>query len=256
VEGHWDYPLRQRGLLFAPVVFSGQVRRAKRYVPSYVIREECLLGSLFVRPRDHHYYFGDYFEKGYEQQGYVPWTRYHLPGAVCDSLFGYYRQYGGDRTWEQALQSLYAARYAGKAPRPPRTLVAQETFVRKVTVERKLSAQQLQQVTVLAPLAQVGRAGHKLEKIRGKDFAAYRQSAAALVQFGQQFQQREFQVYSERRGEERFARGPVVVKWKKGHPHGGPPGQLKKLGVPPPFPGDPFEKDGHKGHKHKKDKGK
>jgi hypothetical protein len=229
------------------------VRKGLRYVPHHVVREECLLGSLFVRPADHHYYFGDYFEERYQKGGYVPWTRYQPPGAVCDSLFGYYRQYAGDRKWEQSIQGLYAARYAGKAPRPPRTLVAQEAFVRKVTVERTLTVPQLQQVTVLAPLVQYEHAGHKLEKLRREDLAAYRQSAAALVQFGQQFQQSAFQVYSEK-GEQRFAKGPMIIKWKKGHPHGGPPGQFKK-GVPP-FPGVPFEEDGHKGKGHKKGKDK
>src|SRR5207248_1335851 len=72
VEGHWDYPLRERGLLFAPVAFAGQVAPATRYVPRYVVREECLLGSLFVRPTTHHYYFGDYFEQRYEKRGTSP----------------------------------------------------------------------------------------------------------------------------------------------------------------------------------------
>ena len=79
----------------------------------------------------------------------------------------------------------------------------------------------------------------------------------ALARFGVDFQQSEFELYSERRGERGFAGGPVMVKWKKGHPHGGPPGQLKKIGAPPPFPGLPFEgEDGPKGGKHKKGKGK
>jgi hypothetical protein len=254
VEGHWDYPLRARGLLFAPVAFASPVVRVTQYVPHYVVREECLLGSLFVRPNCHHYYFGDYFETRYEKLGFVPWTRYRIAGPVCDSLFGYYRLHAGDRGWEQSLQSLYAARYAGQALRPPRTLIEQETFIRTTAVERKLTVNQVQQVTVLAPLLQYEIAGGKLEKLRREDIAGYRQSAAALAQFGQEFQRRESQVFSESRraGTEGFAEGPLVVKWDKGHPHGGPPGQLKKLLAPPPFPGE----DNHKGEKHKKEKDK
>jgi hypothetical protein len=256
-EGHWDYPLRERGLLFAPVAFSGPGAPRAPYVPRHVIREECLLGALFVRPACHHYYFGDYFERRYEKQGYVPWTRYQMPGAVCDSLFGYYRQHAGDRGWEESVRSLYAARYAGQAPRPPRTLVDQEAFVRSATSERTLTVTQLRQVAAVAPLGQYEREGLKLEQLRREDFTAYRQSAAALAQFGQQFQRRESQVYSDKRVEERFVNGPVVVKWEKGHPHGGPPGQLKKWGAAPPFPGRPFDdEDGHKGGKPKKGKDK
>jgi hypothetical protein len=256
VEGHWDYPLRERGLLFAPVAFAALPGRSFKYVPSYVVREECLLNSLFVRPLTHHYYFGDYFEQRYEKEGFVPWTRYHSVGTVADSLFGYYRQYAGDRGWEQSIQNLYAARFAGKAPRPPRTLVAQEAFVRTTAVQQKLTVNQLQQVAVLAPLAQSERHGYKLEKLRREDFTAHQQSALALTQFGQQFQQRESQVFSSQRGGPRVASGPQVIKWEKGHPHGGPPGKMKKTASPPPFPGHVDGDGGHKGGKPKKDKDK
>jgi hypothetical protein len=135
--------------------------------------------------------------------------------------------------------------------------VEQEAFVREVTVRRTLTVHQLEQVTALAPLAGYERSGPKLEKLRREDISAYGQSAAALAQFGEQFRQGELQVYSDQRGAERFVNGPVVIKWQKGHPHGGPPGQLKKLGAAPPFPGDPFDEDGgHKKGKHKKGKGK
>src|SRR5262245_12273423 len=255
VEGHWDYPLRERGLLFAPVVFRG--KGAARYAPSHVVREECLLGALFVRTAARHYYFGDYFEKGYERQ-YVPWTRYRPPGAACDSLFGYYRLHAGDRRWEQSVQSLIAARYAGESPRPPRTLAAQEAFVRKITNERTLTVNQLQQVTVLAPLGEFEHHGYRVEKLRREDASAYRQSAAALTRFGVEFQQSESELYSDRRGDRRVAGGPVIVKWKKDHPHGGPPGHLKEFAAPPPLPGlpDEWDDDGPRGGKPKKGKGK
>jgi hypothetical protein len=217
------------------------------------VREECLLGSLFVRPAYHQYCFGDYFETRYEKQ-YVPWTRYHLPGAAYDCLFAYYRQHAGDRGWEHSIQSLYTARYGGNEVRLPRTLAEQELFVRKVSSERRLTVTELQRVTVLATVAQYEGSGHHFETLRREDAVAYGQSAVALRQFGQQFQQRERQLYSDPRGAERFDSGPIIVKWKD-HPHGGPPGQLKKHGGPPPFPGRAFEGDGE-GHKGEKKKGK
>jgi hypothetical protein len=250
VEGHWDYPLGERGLLFAPVAFPGSVAATTQYVPSYVVREECLLGSLFVRAAARHYYFGDYFEQRYQRQGFVPWTSYHLPGAEFDSLFGYYRQHAGDGKWEPSIRALFAARYAGKVPRPPRTLVAQETVIRKV------STQEVRRLTVLAPLARPERHGFKVETIARAELSAYQQSAAALAQLGVQFQQSEWQVYSDKKKGKRPAEGVVAVKWKKGHPHEGPVGKMKNIAVPP-FPDDPFgSEDGPKGGKHKKGKGK
>jgi len=52
-EGHWDYPLQRRGLLFAPVYFARPaafVRADFAYTPSFVGQTDFLLGALFVRP--------------------------------------------------------------------------------------------------------------------------------------------------------------------------------------------------------------
>src|SRR5206468_12301606 len=60
VDGYWDFPLRQRGVLFAPVYFSPVVyaRPAFIYTPRYVVYDDALYGALFVRPGGG-YYFGD-----------------------------------------------------------------------------------------------------------------------------------------------------------------------------------------------------
>ena len=166
----------RRGVLFAPVYYQEPLytRANYTYTPSAVISTDLLTVHLFARPRYCHYYFGDYFDQRYERQGYVPWTRYRQPGAAFDGLFGYYRQHAGERGWEHAIQGLYAARYTGKAPRPPRTLVEQEKFVRQGTAQRTLPVEQIQQAAVLAPLAQYERSGYKLEKLRREEFMAYK----------------------------------------------------------------------------------
>src|SRR5205823_1339207 len=63
VDGYWDYPLDQRGLLFAPVRIDPRAFAAARrpFVPQYVVHSDFLLGALFVRQAAPHYYFGDYF---------------------------------------------------------------------------------------------------------------------------------------------------------------------------------------------------
>jgi hypothetical protein len=124
VNGYWDYPLEDRGLLFAPVVFTEPLWSNPNwfYRPSYCIDLRGLLWSLFCRPRYCHYYFGDFFDQGYYTQGFYPWfaygRRWHSP------LFGYYNwQHRGERGWFNGLVRDYRARRAGDLPRTPRTLV-------------------------------------------------------------------------------------------------------------------------------------
>src|SRR5262249_17893954 len=61
VSGHWDYPLEDRGLLFAPVAFTEPLWSNPNWFfrPSYCVNLRGLLWSLFCRPRYCHYYFGD-----------------------------------------------------------------------------------------------------------------------------------------------------------------------------------------------------
>src|SRR5262249_50051960 len=80
VEGYWDCPLRERGLLFAPVAIDFRIfgRPHWFYRPSYVVYDECLLGALFLRTGWGHYYFGDYFDAGYRRLGFTAWLDFRL----------------------------------------------------------------------------------------------------------------------------------------------------------------------------------
>src|SRR5579864_5223141 len=75
IEGYWDFPLRERGLLFAPVYISPVVayRPGWYYSPTFVVYDNSLYGALFVRTGSTHYYFGDYFEARYTSIGYHSW---------------------------------------------------------------------------------------------------------------------------------------------------------------------------------------
>src|SRR5581483_9567918 len=126
VEGYWDYALRQRGLLFAPVRIDLRVCLRPRwcYRPCYVVADDCLYGALFVRRGCSCYFFGDYFDAGCRRLGYVSWIDVRIGRAGYDPLFSYYRcQFRNDRHWEVELRGLYVARFNGTVPRPPRTLV-------------------------------------------------------------------------------------------------------------------------------------
>jgi hypothetical protein len=126
IEGYWDFPLRERGLLFAPVYISPVVayRPGWYYSPTFVVYDNSLYGALFVRTGSTHYYFGDYFEARYTSIGYHSWFSVSFGRSYSyDPLFSYYRfTYRHDPYWEPAMREVYVARYAGDLPRPPVSL--------------------------------------------------------------------------------------------------------------------------------------
>jgi hypothetical protein len=161
VDGYWDYPLGSRGLLFAPVAFERRVWAQPDwfYQPSYVVSDAFLVSSLFVRPRYDHYYFGDYFEPRYQQAGFVSWVDFRVSRQFHDPLLSYYRwQFRNNPSWVRDLRQVYVGRTQGTIPRPPRTLVQQNTLVqnRVVTNVQNTAINNITNVTNLrsvAPLA-------------------------------------------------------------------------------------------------------
>ena len=130
VDGFWDRPFERRGFLFAPIrVAPALLATPWTYVPQYVVQPDFLMGALFVRPSHCHYYFGDYFEAGYRRSGFVPWCDYRGGRESYDPNFAFYRHHHGDPGWERNLRGYYAGRTSGEIPRPPRTLIQQNTVI-------------------------------------------------------------------------------------------------------------------------------
>lgn len=164
VEGYWDHPLIERGLLFAPVVFERNVFRRRDFVfsPRFVVNADFLLSSLFVWPRGYHYCFGDYFDNNFARVGLVSWIDYRLGRSAFDPNWAFYRHQQG-RDWERGLVELFTGRRDGTIVRPPHTLVQQQQViqnittknVQNVTVNKTLNVTNVQNVSVVAPLAQV-----------------------------------------------------------------------------------------------------
>lgn len=122
VDGYWDYPLEDRGLLFAPVCFHEPLWRRPDwcYRPSVVLRIGSLFDCFFVRHRSYH--FGDYYGDRCAGLGYRPW----FAASRFDPHFHYARwHHRHNRGWADGLRQVHADRSAGRAPRPPRTFVAQ-----------------------------------------------------------------------------------------------------------------------------------
>jgi len=128
VDGYWDYSVARRGVLFAPVYFQGHDHRRPgyHYSPTTVINLEVALDHLFVRPRYHHYYFGDYYAQGYHDAGFHSRFAYHSHRHGYDPIYVHQRwRHRGDRDWEVHVQADFQKRRDHVEDRPPRSLDAQ-----------------------------------------------------------------------------------------------------------------------------------
>ena len=189
VDGYWDYPLRQRGVLFTPVYFAAgvYVRPGFVYSPRYVVYDDALYGALFVRPGGG-YYFGDYFEPRYATLGYRSWLTVSIgiggrdPYPYrYDPLFAYYRRANGP-TWALQVNNVYVERARFPEQRPPRTLVQQNIVVKNTTIINN----NVRNVTMVASVTNVDRSVVTMTKItpqqRQQAVVAARETRAASVQ--------------------------------------------------------------------------
>ena len=131
VGGYWDYPIERRGILFAPVYFESGVysRRGYFYSPTIVISLGVFTDSLFLRPRYHHYYFGDYYAASYTQGGFYASFSFQSSRYGYDPIYSHQRwEHRQDREWEHRIEASYQDRRDHEAARPPRTWAAQRTI--------------------------------------------------------------------------------------------------------------------------------
>ena len=130
-EGHWDYSLDRRGVLFAPVYFPRPVYERAGFFcsPSIVIDIGMLQFSLFAYPRYCHYYFGDYYDDAYLRLGIYPPFESERSHTWYDPIYRYDR-WQNRRTeprWEEHERHEYDLRRADRDLRPPRTYREMET---------------------------------------------------------------------------------------------------------------------------------
>ena len=129
-EGHWDYALEQRGVLFAPVCFPERVTAGVTiaFTPAMTINIGLLTDNLFACPREAHYYFGDYYDTAYVQAGIYPWFDCVRIGTWYDPVFVYARWDHGrtDPRWEDHERHEFALRQEDHTRRPPQTYREQQ----------------------------------------------------------------------------------------------------------------------------------
>ena len=150
--GHWDYELQSRGVLFAPVAFSAgyRVRSGFSYSPTIVINVEVLTVNMFVSPRYHHYYFGDYYDAAYITVGIYPRFDADRGRGCYDPIYQHdrWRHRRSDSRWEEHQRRDYDERRANVDLRPARTYREQEVKVAKAPEAQR------RKMAVAQPLAQ------------------------------------------------------------------------------------------------------
>jgi hypothetical protein len=210
VDGHWDYPLAARGLLFAPVYVDPvvAVRVGWFHRPRFVVSFDFMLGALFCRP-GYGYYFGDYFEVGYARRGFTAWIDFRIGGHNHDPLYSYYRhRYAHNPDWDRDVRAVYVGRRAGTVPLPPRTLVQQTQVINNITVNQTnvtnvTNVTNIKNMTVLAPLNKVDPKVVKLQPVAREQQLQEQQHAQQLLAASKQRRDAEKQM---------LAQGHVVTK--------------------------------------------
>jgi hypothetical protein len=147
VGGYWDFAVGSRGLFFAPVAFGVSFAFGSGFYfrPSFVINLGVFSNCLFLRPRYHHYYFGDYYATRYYQKGIYPWFSPHARRHGYDPIYAHQRwKHRNDPHWKRNLQATYQLRLRNHAARPPRTLLEAKRL-KSNAITAKASGRGLQQ---------------------------------------------------------------------------------------------------------------
>jgi hypothetical protein len=130
-QGHWDYDLDNRGVLFTPAYFPAEARVHAGFVfcPGICVDLGMLRMNLFVNPRYNHYCFGDYYDAAYQRAGIYPWYQCQTLHTWYDPIFVYERwQFGRtDPNWARRQAQEFKARQADRDLRPARTYAALQT---------------------------------------------------------------------------------------------------------------------------------
>jgi hypothetical protein len=250
VDAYWDYPLRERGVLFAPVYFTAgaYVRPAYVYTPRYVVYDDALYGALFVRPGGG-YYFGDYFGATYTSLGYRSWFSVSVGfGGYQDPLFAYYRHANGSN-WAVQINNVYVERTRNPDLRPPRTLVQQNVIVNNITnnttVINNTTVNNVKNVSVVAPITKVDKSVVNLTKITPAQQQQAAQGAREIRQVAVQRAKLESQAApaavttTGRPGQVAAAPRTVKLDLPKTPAASAPAASAARATPPPPLPGKP-----------------
>jgi len=165
VEGYWDRRLETRGCLFAPVYINyATIEPGFCYRPRYVVHNDCLVSSLWVRPGCNTYYFGNCYSNAWSAVGLKIAYDVSYRKNYHDPLFSYYKWQNRDNhNWYSNVQSLHTQRLNDATARPPRDLLAQRDVINTLRTNNNLAA--AKQLVMVAPITKLNQNAVKIEKL-------------------------------------------------------------------------------------------
>ncbi len=172
-SGYWDYPLEDRGLLFAPVSFSQPLwdNPGWSFTPSYCVNTGGLFSSLFFGPGFGNYCFGNYYGPFWRANGFRSWSIYGP--RFHDSLYGHAAWSNRvNPGWGQGLRNDFNARFNNPALRPARTLAGQNALLRQgnnTNVNNLRLVSPLNQLGARTPLTRLSQAQRTQERTAARD---------------------------------------------------------------------------------------
>lgn len=91
VDGYWDFPFDERGVLYSPVAFQEIPNPGYRYSPRMIVRTSYLPTHMFVYNNYGHYCYGDYYGYRPNRGQFYPWaqanSRYYDPLRIFFTTF-------------------------------------------------------------------------------------------------------------------------------------------------------------------------
>ena len=153
-QGHWDYDLDNRGVLFAPTYFPPAVRIRAGFVfsPEICVDLGMLRLNLFAYPRYNHYCFGDYYDDAYLRVGIYPWFKCQTVHTWYDPLFVYDRWHfaRSEPNWARRQAQEFQTRRANRDLRPARTYVGFQAQMNRMPAAKRPARPLVQSVRTFA----------------------------------------------------------------------------------------------------------
>jgi len=233
VDGYYDYSVPRRGVVFAPVYFSGGLRtqRGFSYSPSTVINLGVFTRHLFLRPSYGHYYFGDYYGSTYASAGFSPWFSFHSSHRGYDPIYANQRwQNRTDRGWEQRAKANFQNLRDHKDARPPHNWAAQRALAGRTET---LKGRNTRVVTRLEELAQHKDGPYRFKPVDQGERQRFGQSGQAYRKYLQQRQLSEANTASTPGGVPATSAGPERRKFSQSPFVAPPADQVDKNSRPP-----------------------
>jgi hypothetical protein len=217
--GHWDYSLRRRGMLFAPVYFSRHFYGRPRlfYPLSIVVDIGNLEFGLFTYPRYSHYYFGDYYGNSFISIGIYPWFDCVSRHTWYDPIYFHdrWRHHKKEPRWEEHERQGYKRRLADRRLRPPRTYREMESRTAKLPKSQRRAFKFAEPVKTMVARKTTAM---KFEPIRSSMRKQLTKHSAEIRTFTEQRSKWESQGPRARKGQPTIERVPPAGRRKTAAP--------------------------------------